>query len=376
MTNINQKASAKFVLAAITAFVLSIAAAQILTAPHAFAQVSGPDKPLAGAVPGNTTAGDSADAELWRAIRHGAEGTVASPNPKGGILIQSDGHYWQETRDGPLVTYSAIALLGVLMLLALFFAIRGRIRVDHGLSGRTILRFTTIERAAHWLLACSFIVLALTGYNILFGKAVLMPILGKETFATITAYGKFIHNYVAFAFMASIALILVLWIVHNIPNRHDIVWLLRGGGLLGGGHPDARKFNAGQKLLFWTIVLCGISISLSGWALLNPFDTAMFGKTFAVFNSWFGTALPTDLSSIQEQQYQALWHTIMATIMCVIVIAHIYIGTVGMQGAVSAMTSGQVDVNWAKEHHSLWVEEMEEKGRLAASGDGKLQPAE
>lgn len=342
----------------------------------AVAQVSGPDKPLAGAVPGNTSDASSADAELWRQIRHGARGTVAGPDDQRGLMIQSSGHYWEETRNGPLQMYSSWAILGVIMLLALFFAIRGRIRIAHGPAGRTIKRFSGIERAAHWLLASSFILLALTGINLLFGRTLLIPLIGKEAFSAITITGKFIHNYVAFAFMVALALVAILWVVHNIPNRHDIVWFLRGGGIFGGGHPKARKFNGGQKVLFWLVILCGISISLSGWALLNPFETTMFSDTFALFNGWFGTDFNTNLLPVQEQQYQALWHTIMGVFMIVVIIAHIYIGTVGMEGALPAMTSGDVDLNWAKEHHSLWVEEVEAEARSSAGADGELQPAE
>lgn len=358
------------------AIALIFAAIFLVSTPGALAQVSGPDKPVEGAVPGNTTDGASADAELWRQIRQGAQGTVAGQDPRSGMLIQSEGHYWQETRNGPLALYTAWGILGIIFLLSIFFAIRGRIRIEHGRSGHTIKRFSLVERASHWLLASSFILLALTGLNLLFGRSLIIPLIGKEAFSAITIYGKFIHNYVAFAFMAALAIIAVLWIARNIPNRHDIVWILRGGGMFGGGHPKARKFNAGQKIVFWVVILCGISISLSGWALLYPFQTTMFGDTFALFNSWFGWNLNTNLSAVQEQQYQALWHTIMAAFMVVVVIAHIYIGTVGMEGALSAMTTGEVDANWAKEHHSLWVEEIQaEEGRRTAT-DGKLQPAE
>ncbi|MGF1622215.1 MAG: formate dehydrogenase subunit gamma [Rhodomicrobiaceae bacterium] len=365
------------------AIALIFAAIFVFSTPTAVAQVSGPDQPLEGVVPGNTTDGASADAELWRQIRQGAQGTVAGQDPRSTQLIQSDGYYWQETRNGPLALYTAWGILGIIFLVSIFFAIRGRIRVEHGLSGHTIKRFSLVERVSHWLLASSFIVLALTGLNLLFGRDLIIPLIGKEAFAAITIYGKFIHNYVAFAFMASLVMITVLWIGRNLPNWHDIVWILRGGGLFGGGHPKARKFNAGQKILFWLVILCGISISLSGWALLYPFQTSMFGETFALLNSWFGWNLNANLSAVQEQQYQALWHTIMAAFMIVVVIGHIYIGTVGMEGALSAMTTGEVDANWAREHHSLWVEEVEaeakaeaEEARRSATDDGKLQPAE
>jgi formate dehydrogenase subunit gamma len=365
--------------AATIALALLTAAFLITTTSQSFAQATGPNKPLDGAVPGNTTDGSSADAELWRQIRQGAKGTVAGHNPRSGLLIQSDGHYWQETRNGPLAMYSAWGILGVIALLALFFAIRGRIRIDHGPSGKTIKRFSAIERAGHWLLASSFIVLALTGLNLFYGRTLLIPVLGREAFADITIFGKYIHNYVAFAFMAALVLVAVMWVLQNIPNRHDIVWLLRGGGMFGGRHPKARKFNGGQKILFWLIILCGVSISMSGWALLDPFQTSMFSETFVLFNSLFGLSLPTDLAPIQEQQYQALWHVVMAVFMIMIVIAHIYIGTVGMEGALDAMTSGDVDTNWAKEHHSLWVEEVEaeERQQRRSTQDGEtLQPAE
>ena len=355
-----------------------VMAGSAVLAPTVQAQVSGPDKPVEGAVPGGTTAGDSSDSELWRAIRQGETGTVVGADKSGGLMIQSQGEDWRLIRNGPLPMYSAIAILGMLIVISVFFALRGRIKIDHGWSGKTITRFNGLERAAHWLLASSFIVLAITGLNLIFGKDLLLPVIGAGAFATITEFGKYIHNYVGFAFMASLVLVAALWVVHNFPNRHDLVWILRGGGLIGHGHPPARKFNAGQKILFWVIILCGISISLSGWALLNPFTTTMFADTAAVANSILGTNFATDLEPIHEQQLQTLWHAIMAVFMIVVVIGHIYIGTVGMEGAIAAVTSGEVDENWAKEHHSLWVEEVKAEQKSAGKSGGKqqAQPAE
>ena len=324
---------------------------------HLSAQAADPSGPTGGAVPGNTTAGASADAELWRAIRQGDTFSTSGQNPLGGQLIQAEGHGWELTRNGPLAMYSAWALTGILILLSIFYALRGRVRIDAGPSGETITRFKLVERAAHWLLASTFIVLGLTGLNLLFGRTVLMPVLGKEFFATMTLYGKYIHNYVGFAFAASVVIVFLLWVWHNIPNLLDLKWILRGGGLFGGGHPPAKKFNAGQKLIFWTVVVGGGSLFFSGWALMNPFETTMMAATFEKANALFGWSLATDISLIQEQQYQQIWHTMVAVVMMVIIIAHIYIGSVGMEGAIDAMASGEVDLNWAKEHHSLWVEE-------------------
>ena len=71
--------------------------------------------------------------------------------------------------------------------------------------------------------------------------------------------------------------------------------------------------------------------------------------------------LETALSPQEEMQYAQLWHAIVSFVLMAIVLAHIYIGSVGMEGAYDAMGSGEVDLNWAREHHSLWVEEVEAK---------------
>ena len=78
-------------------------------------------------------------------------------------------------------------------------------------------------------------------------------------------------------------------------------------------------------------------------------------------------------------QYATSWHSIVALALIVVIVAHIYIGTLGMQGAFSAMGSGQVDVNWAKEHHSLWADrEIEKMEDVAAAETGarRVAPAE
>lgn len=314
---------------------------------------------------------------FWSQIRKGATGTVSIPDKNAATLIQSEGDTdYRAVRNGPLSLYSTYALLGMLFLLGLFFLLRGRIKIDHGKSGVTMQRFNGLERFAHWLMAGSFVVLALTGLNILFGRHVLMPVIGKELFASLTMWGKYLHNYLAFAFMLGVALAFILWVVHNFPNRHDLVWLLKGGGLFAkGSHPPAKKFNAGQKILFWCVVILTISVSLSGIALMFPFETAFMAKTFAALNA-VGFELPTSVSSIQEQQLSQIWHAIVGVAFIVIILGHIYIGSVGMEGAFDAMGSGEVDTNWAREHHSLWVEEAEQKAKSAPAAGSAGQPAE
>jgi formate dehydrogenase subunit gamma len=153
---------------------------------------------------------------------------------------------------------------------------------------------------------------------------------------------------------------------HNLPRREDLTWLAKGGGMfVAGSHPPARKFNAGQKLLYWLVVLGGFSLSLSGIALMWPFEFSLFGPTFKVLNV-VGFNLPTALTPMQEVQFSQLWHGLVSLFLIALVIAHIYIGTIGMEGAYDAMGNGMVDENWAREHHSLWVAEMK---KLPAGGD-------
>ena len=308
------------------------------------------------------------DPKVWRDIRFGVVGLVSIPDKQAGQLIQSAGVDWVAFRNISVRTWGAWGLAGILALLVVFFIVRGRIRIEAGPSSRTVERFNFLERFAHWLTAGSFIILALTGLNMLYGRQVLLPVMGLDAFAGLTNAGKYAHAYLAFAFMAGVILILLLWARHNLPDRTDLAWIAQGGGILSkGSHPPARKFNVGQKLIFWIVVLGGISIAASGLALMFPFTLALFADSFALVNL-FGFDLPTDLTSLEEMQLSQVWHAMVGLILTVVIIAHIYIGSVGMEGAFAAMGSGMVDENWAREHHSLWLEELNEKG-TAAAGD-------
>jgi formate dehydrogenase subunit gamma len=321
-----------------------------------------------GQVPGGSL-GNASDPELWRAIRRGEGFTTSLPNDQGGVLIQSEGDNWRAIRNGPLSIYGAWALLGIVALLALFFLVRGRIRIEHGWSGRTITRFGFVDRFAHWLTATCFVVLALTGLNMLYGRYVLRPLIGPELFSMLMLGGKYAHNFLAFGFMLGLVLMIVLWIWQNFPNRYDFIWIAKGGGMFTKGtHPPAKKFNAGQKLVFWLVVLGGISVSISGLMLMFPLEYEAFGPTLGWINWVFGTTYPTALAPIQEMQLAQVWHAILGLFLTAVIIAHIYIGTIGMEGAFDAMGSGEVDENWAREHHSIWVQDLERKA-LRTGGD-------
>jgi formate dehydrogenase subunit gamma len=246
--------------------------------------------------------------------------------------------------------------------------------IDGGFSGKTVERFNGLDRFAHWLSATSFIILAVTGLNIVYGKYFILPIVGPAAFSWITQAGKYAHNFVAFAFMAGVVLMFLLWVRFNIPKKHDLTWLAKGGGIFNSKvHPPSERFNAGQKVIFWLACLGGLSLSMSGIALLFPYEFGFFAKTFGTLNA-IGFNLPTEISPLQEQQLNQIWHSILAFVLIAIMMAHIYIGSVGMQGAFAAMGSGQVDVNWAEEHHNMWYERLVREGKAPASSN--MHPAE
>lgn len=325
------------------------------------------------------TRGVASDSDVYRAIRYGsADVTVSTKGPAAGVLIQDGGMWWWTFRTGPLREYGTYILGGMLVVLLLFFLIRGRIRIDGEKTGRTVTRFSGFERFGHWLFAGSFLILGLTGLLTLYGRDFLIPLFGKEGFATIAQGCKWLHNNLAWAFMLGLVIITVNWIAHNIPNRTDLKWLAAGGGLFTkGSHPPAKKFNAGQKIIFWLCILLGVSISLSGLSLLFPFELPMFAKTFSIANATglpqlMGLDLPTKMSPQEEMQYAQIWHVMVAYAFIAIILAHIYLGSVGMEGAFDAMGTGEVEEQWAREHHSLWLEEV----KAQQASDGAASPAE
>ncbi len=270
------------------------------------------------------------------------EGRIDIPNETAGVLIQPAGRVWRYFHEVILHWTGATVILGMIALLGIAYLIMGRIRISAGRSGAKVPRFNSFERFSHWLTAATFVVLGLTGLNITFGKLLLLPIIGPEAFTSFSEAAKYVHNFVSFAFVVGLVLIVVMWMKDNIPRKVDIVWLKEGGGFIRSKHPTAGRFNAGEKLVFWFALGAGAAVSVSGYLLLFPFY----------------------VTNIAGMQIAQVVHSIIAVLFIAIIIAHIYIGTLGMEGAFEAMSTGSVDLNWAKEHHELWLEDEIAKGRI------------
>ena len=263
------------------------------------------------------------------------QGRIDIPDTRASVLIQPAGRKWDYFHEITLHWGGAIVLVGTLALLALGYLVLGRLRISAGRSGRKIVRFTPIERFAHWLTAASFVLLGLTGLNITFGKLVLLPIITPEAFSAFAQVCKYVHNFVSFAFVIGLATIVTLWFKDNIPSRVDLQWLQQGGGFIKGKHAHAGRFNAGEKAVYWSALLGGLAVIASGYVLLFPFY-------------W------TNIAGMQLAQ---IVHAIVALLFIALILGHIYIGTLGTEGAFEAMGTGEVDLNWAKEHHDLWAQQ-------------------
>ena len=282
------------------------------------------------------------------------QGYTHLPDTKAGTLIQPQGREFRDVRTQiePWLDAGLIAVAIVAMLALYLFA--GPMTYKADPAGRTIKRFTVFERFIHWLTASTFIWLAFTGLNLVFGRAILRPLIGDDPFAYLSALLKLSHNSVGFAFMAGLAVMTVQWFWRNLPSKLDIAWFKTGGGMFGGAHPPTQKFNAGQKMIYWIAVFGGGLISITGVLLLLPFY----------------------LLEIGGMQITHGLHSIVAGLMIATIIGHIYLGSVGVPGSFKAMSTGRVDLGWAKTHHGLWVQEEAAKGNAPPDAATPMHPAE
>jgi formate dehydrogenase subunit gamma len=331
--------------ARIHVFILAVSLVVLVSSVPTMAQKLGPD----GAP--NPTASVTSERELLKQAPR-VEGRIDIPDSKAAVLIQPAGRSWEHFHEVLLHWGGAIVIVGTIVLLALAYLIIGRIRIAAGRSGRKILRFRAFERFSHWLTAVSFVVLGLTGLNITFGKILLLPLIGPTAFSNLSQAAKYVHNFTSFAFVAGLVLIALIFFRDNLPEKVDIDWLKQGGGFIKNRQAPAGRFNLGEKLVYWCSLAGGVAVSVSGFLLLLPF---------------FGT-------NIAEMQLAQIVHAVVAVLFVALILAHIYIGTLGMEGAFEAMGTGEVDLNWAKEHHDHWLAKQLANERLR--GKPSATPAE
>lgn len=280
----------------------------------------------------------AADWQLLRKPRF-EKGKTSLPPKFASVLIQPEGREWRRRRNEPVTYGGGVVIFGTALLLALFLTFRGRIRLVEGPSGDSMERFSAVERANHWVTATSFVVMALTGLIILYGQYLIRPWLGATPYSTLASASAYVHIAFAIPFVAGVAIMIILWLRENLFHKVDFAWLRHGGGFFAKRRqetPPAERFNAGQKIIYWAVVLGAILLLGTGIALAFPL-------------LWL---------NIAGMQWAQLIHAATGLIMIAVILGHIYIGTIGMEGAFSAMWSGWIDRNWAKEHHRIWYDKV------------------
>lgn len=289
-------------------------------------------------------------APVYRQIKEGEEHYSSLPALESGVLIQpkaqfpgqaratTAGEAWRQYRNGPLTFYGGWLIIVAVVGIAAFYLAVGTIKLKSGRTGLLIERFTSFERISHWTVAISFLTLAFTGLLMLFGKYVVLPVFGHTAFGWLAYACKNVHNFVGPVFTVSLIVMFAIFVKDNFPTRADWQWLVKLGG--ARGHASAGRFNAGEKLWFWGgLVFLGLIVSVSGFVL--------------------DMLVPGILYTRGNMQIANIIHLVAAVLVFSASLAHIYIGTLGMEGAYEAMSTGYVDDAWAKEHHDIWYAEIE-----------------
>ena len=287
------------------------------------------------------------NAPTWREARSGKEEYTAVKGRETGVLIQTQGETWRKLRNGPIMFYGGWAVVLMVIVLGVFYKVNGPISLHSPATGRMIERFSSFERIQHWSMAISFCMLAVSGLVMLFGKFLLLPLIGHTLFGWLATLGKNLHNFVGPIFMFSVLVFVVTFIRDNFFRVYDIIWAVKGGGVLTGEVVPAGRFNAGEKIWFWGgVVGLGMISSASGLVLDFPnFDQPRW--LMMVANIVHVVA--------------ALWYIVWA-------LTHIYLGTVGTTGAYEGMRNGYVDETWAREHAQYWYEDVKAGRRELPSG--------
>ena len=300
------------------------------------------------------------NAPFWADVRRTGEeaGFTTLPGAERGVLIQefvrypgsrlaSAGEAWRQVRNQWIIPYGGSLLLIVALAIAIFYWRKGPLGGHEPDGAGRIERFTPFERAAHWTNAIAFVVLAVSGLVMAFGKFFLLPVIGSTLFGWLGYALKNAHNFVGVLFAVSLLIVIATFVRDNAPRAGDLQWLRRGGGLFGAGDQvPSHRFNAGEKVVFWIgVFLLGVVAAGSGLVL--------------------NMLVPGIAYTRGNMQVAHMIHSVATMLMMTVFILHIYLGTVGVKGAYSGMRTGYVSEGWAREHHSLWADDVR-AGRIPA----------
>jgi formate dehydrogenase subunit gamma len=285
------------------------------------------------------TNSQSDERNIWRQIREGVSGYSAVNGQESEILIQASGTQWLTIRNELIAGTGAWMLALTVLALAVFFLIRGRVKLTEAVTGEMIERWSKSERWLHFYTASLFILLALTGLSLLYGRSFLISWLGHDSFSQYADIAKIVHNYAGPLFSVGLVMMGMIWFQDNLFNKTDITWFKQYGGMIGNKHPSAGRMNAGEKAWFWLLMTAGVLVSITGMNL----DFPNLGQYRLIM------------------QISHIIHSVSAFLLIIGALVHIYIGTIGTEGALQGMITGKVDKSWAKQHHDLWYQQLQKQ---------------
>src|SRR5260221_8947206 len=207
------------------------------------------------------------NAPVWRDVKSGEKNSVTIHGREVDVLVQpparflgqtamvTAGEAWRQFRNGPVTFIGGWLVAGIALVILAFYFIFGPVKLHDKPSGRLLRRFSSVDQVVHWSVAISFCILGISGLIMLFGKHVLLPVIGYTLFAWLTSLGKNMHNFIAPFFIVSVIAMFVLYVRHNLPKLHDLNFLPNGWNVMAKGkHVPSGKFNGGDKAWLWGAV--------------------------------------------------------------------------------------------------------------------------
>jgi formate dehydrogenase subunit gamma len=202
---------------------------------------------------------------------------------------------------------------------------------DNGRPTLLLQRYSPGQRLNHWITAITFLMLTFSGL------ALFHPSLFWFTqFFGGGTWTRILHPYIGVVMFLSFSVLAIQFWHHNLLSQDDIRWLQRIMDVVRNREdrlPEVDRYNAGQKMLFWTMVATIPTLLITGFAIWRP---------------WFAHYFPIDFVRIA-----ALLHALSAFVMISGIIVHIY-AALWIKGTIGAMVRGTVTRTWAAKHHPAW----------------------
>ncbi|WP_319238918.1 formate dehydrogenase subunit gamma [uncultured Propionivibrio sp.] len=194
-------------------------------------------------------------------------------------------------------------------------------------------RYNAAERANHWVTGICFILLALSG--LAFFHPAFYPLV--QLFGG-GAWARILHPYLGVILGIAFVIMFFRFWQLNLINDADRQWLTRVGEMIDGNDhnmPEQGKYNAGQKMVFWSMAACVSALVISGLLMWRAYVNFPVGIV----------------------RFAAVVHAVAATVMILVAIVHVY-AAIWTKGTIRAMWYGTVTRAWAKQHHRAWYRQM------------------